>query len=202
MGAIKELIDYSEGVSLAGPARAELAEKDARIERLTEALEHIKRHQEIVAGTSVGGLSVTHKIASDALSGTPTTKRWRCESCGERFDVETFSHARGEDDGHGNPVQVECGPVSEEATPTTAKLVPVERLKSIEWFLVYSYAVGDMDKIAEIYVCPCCGQERSEGHAPDCWLAAALREEIVPPKPTPPPLREFREGEIPKRRTR
>ena len=43
---------------------------------------------------------------------------WRCESCGETFDEETFSHGRGEHDPRcdgtckpGCPVLVECGPV-------------------------------------------------------------------------------------------
>jgi hypothetical protein len=88
---------------------------------------------------------ITFNERAKALSGTPTTKRWRCESCGERFDVETFSHARGEDDGHGNPVQVECGPVSEEATPTTAKLVPVERLREIDIALRHGHECAQED---------------------------------------------------------
>jgi ribosomal protein S7 len=138
-GSIKELIDYSEGTALAVVARAELAEKDARIERLTEALEHIKRHQEIVAGTSVGGLSVTHKIAVAALSGAPTT----------------------------------------------AKPVPVERLREIDIALRHGHE---------------CAQEDLQPTID--YVGSLLRDEIVPPKPTPPPLRVFREGDMPKKADR
>jgi transposase-like protein len=40
-------------------------------------------------------------------------KRYQCESCGETFDEKTFSHGRAKDDGKGNAVEVECGPISE-----------------------------------------------------------------------------------------
>jgi hypothetical protein len=71
-----ELVDHGDidNHVVKASARAELAEKDARIERLTAALEHIKRHQEILGG-SFGRLGASHKIAVAALSGAPTTTR-------------------------------------------------------------------------------------------------------------------------------
>jgi hypothetical protein len=70
-------------------------------------------------------------------------------------------------------------------------VVSVERLREIEWLESHN---GDEPKS-----CPACLRYQSFGHLPDCWLAALLREETVPPKPTPPPLREIREGRVPAR---
>jgi len=46
--------------------------------------------------------------------GEKEPKRYRCESCGKEFDKRFFSHSRAEDDGLGNPIEVECGPICEE----------------------------------------------------------------------------------------
>jgi hypothetical protein len=122
-------------------ARAELAEKDARIERLTRANENLK------SALRTGIVkAVELELAEDALSGTPTT----------------------------------------------AKLVPVEKLRELE-----HVQFGPVK-----YGCAICRELDSRGHAAGCWLAAALREETVPPKPTPPPLRVFREGDMPKKADR
>ena len=186
--------------------------------------------------------------AARRAPGTPTTKRWCCESCGEWFDVETFSHTRTEDDGHGNPMPCQCGPISERVDPTTkpqastqeaieslekaledagrdnmemvrarigetisilkgegnaahasttAKLVPVERLREVRGTIEQLLCVQNG--------CPLPSYEEAfrlanmEAGKTLEWLATALREETVPPKPTPPPLREFREGDIPKK---
>jgi hypothetical protein len=40
-------------------------------------------------------------------------KRYRCESCGKDFDKKLFSHSRTEENQVGEPVEVECGPISE-----------------------------------------------------------------------------------------
>jgi len=54
-------------------ARAELAALQADNARMREALAAIKRHQEIAAGPRIiPGMSVTHKIAVDALDGLST----------------------------------------------------------------------------------------------------------------------------------
>jgi hypothetical protein len=45
-------------------------------------------------------------------------RRYRCESCGEYFDEPLLDHARAVDDGHGNPIPVQCGPISEEKGPS------------------------------------------------------------------------------------
>jgi hypothetical protein len=43
---------------------------------------------------------------------------WRCESCGDEFNSETFSHSRAEHAGDCDgacrncPVEIQCGPVS------------------------------------------------------------------------------------------
>jgi len=39
-------------------------------------------------------------------------KRYRCEGCGRTFDAKLFSHSGAVDDGKGNPIEVECGPIS------------------------------------------------------------------------------------------
>ena len=41
---------------------------------------------------------------------------WQCQSCGKEFDRKTFSHSRTEADLRGNPVEVECGPISKRET--------------------------------------------------------------------------------------
>jgi hypothetical protein len=51
-------------------------------------------------------------------------------------------------------------------------VVSVERLREIEWLESHN---GDEPKS-----CPACLRYQSFGHLPDCWLAAALREETVP----------------------
>lgn len=40
-------------------------------------------------------------------------KHYRCESCGKDFDKKLFSHSRTEENQVGDPVEVECGPISE-----------------------------------------------------------------------------------------
>jgi len=40
-------------------------------------------------------------------------KRYRCESCGKDFDKKLFSHSRTEENQMGEPVEVECGPITE-----------------------------------------------------------------------------------------
>jgi hypothetical protein len=40
-------------------------------------------------------------------------KRYRCESCGKDFDKKLFSHSRTEENMMGEPVEVECGPITE-----------------------------------------------------------------------------------------
>lgn len=42
---------------------------------------------------------------------SPAMSQYRCEGCGAYFNEWLFSHARAEDDGRGNPVPVECGPI-------------------------------------------------------------------------------------------
>jgi hypothetical protein len=69
---------------------------------------------------------------------------------------------------------------TDSGAPTTAKLVPVERLRQIDKAIHYQL---DSQEIG-----PLCS-----------YVAALLREETVPPKPTPPPLREIREGRVPAR---
>jgi len=40
-------------------------------------------------------------------------KHYRCESCGKDFDKKLFSHSRTEENMQGEPVEVECGPITE-----------------------------------------------------------------------------------------
>jgi len=40
-------------------------------------------------------------------------KQYRCEGCGREFDKKLFSHSRAEMGKDGNPVEVECGPITE-----------------------------------------------------------------------------------------
>ncbi len=93
-----------------------------------------------------------------AMPGSPVGEGWAAETLGT--DIITLN-VRAAD-------RIKYG----------SAIVPVERLREIEWFLVYSSAVGD--KIEEVYACPCCGQERSEGHAPGCWLGNALKGDTCP----------------------
>ena len=54
--------------------------------------------------------------------------------------------------------------------PTGKVLVDVEKLREIEWFQL---SPRDIDGNRE---CPCCYHYPEDGHAPDCWLAALLKE--------------------------
>ena len=56
--------------------------------------------------------------------------------------------------------------------PPTGKVpVEIEKLRAIEWFQL---SPRDIDGNRE---CPCCYHYPEDGHAPDCWLAALLKED-------------------------
>ena len=40
-------------------------------------------------------------------------RQYRCEGCGKHFDQKTFSHSRAEMGKDGNPIEIECGPITE-----------------------------------------------------------------------------------------
>jgi hypothetical protein len=122
---------------------AENAAQARQIAALREALAAIKRHQEIVAGSSLQGMSVTHKIATDALDGLavpPSSMppdRKRCATCGH-YDGQGRCHgvthkviadrsgiASGTISCPTEP-DVVCGDWI--SVPSSMRLVPVERV--------------------------------------------------------------------------
>ena len=54
------------------------------------------------------------------------------------------------------------------SAPSDLVVVERERLRAIEWMHIPQMG---------IFVCPVCGQNRSLGHAPNCWLASLIGEE-------------------------
>ena len=144
-------------------ARAELAEKDALIERLTAALGKALSFAE-------GVEDFNHTAPANA--GVAISRSFVARA------IEILKEALS-------------------GTPTTAKLVPAERLREVRGTIEQLLCVQNG--------CPMPSYEEAfrlanmEAGKTLEWLGDALREEAVPPKPTPPPLRKFREGDIPKK---
>jgi hypothetical protein len=123
-------------------ARAELAAKDAEIERLREALEHAASYMVTLCmdrPVHEGGEVVGHWQTVDWLIGLR-------ELAEESHSIALSS-----------------------LPPSDMRLVPVERLREIEW-QENDTSVNEPDS------CPACKRYRDRCHAPDCWLGNALRD--------------------------
>jgi len=86
--------------------------------QMDEAIALLEAAGKITEGDAIG--AECGVITEDALglivAALPEVeeqpKRYRCEGCGRTFDAKLFSHSGAVDDGKGNPIEVECGPIS------------------------------------------------------------------------------------------
>lgn len=194
-GAIEKVIQVLEGSNFPGcyepdavAARAELAAKDATIERLREAVQHYAENElgrymselseeaycagwmsgnefylwEVAIGqrTSYGQTTLGAEEAERLTRLSRDAGGWHTTDTFVPLDrwLEMFAARQ---DGH----------ALTSLPPSDMRLVPVERLREIEFYDAPEASGREGERI-----CIACQHFENDGHAPGCWLDAAIRD--------------------------